>query len=151
MRKSTIVVSCVCLVFLVSAVAVIHAQDVIPLPPPIAFPFLYTVTCPPGNSLTASVGDGRYCFCNSKNDVLISGGATCPIGEYIASSYPECGDPGAANLGVAIAFCLSRHDNPNNWHASCGICALALSNAYSLSCTDNLPPASITITCLTIP
>lgn len=136
MRKPIIVAIWTCLIFLVSTGTVIHAADIGPQPPSTILQRLYTKTCE----------NVQYCFCDNKNDVLISGGATCPLLNYLSLSYSECGDPGAENLGIAIAFCLGRHNLPNNWQALCGVCAFTTGNG--LSCSDNVLPASITITCL---
>lgn len=134
MRKLAIVAICTCLVFLFSAGTVLGAPEITVF----GVPFFYTKTCE----------EAQICSCNSPTDVVVSGGAVCSQGEnaflfvYLTASGPTCVIP--VESGGFIG-CFNRTHVPNAWFAECGQCSF--SSTSGPSCSNNLFPASITITC----
>ncbi len=139
MRKPTIVAICTCLAFLVGTGTVIRAADINPKPPVPILKLLYTKTC----------DETQICSCDNPNDVVVTGGAVCSQGEnaillvYITSSGPTCVLP--VESGGFVGCFDSTHVS-NAWYAECGQCTFSQNGG--LSCSNNLFPASITITCL---
>jgi|GEM_PF-1794752 hypothetical protein len=136
MRQLTLVTICTCLVFLFGAGNLISAAE--KDPPVKGFKFFYTKTC----------DETQICSCDSPNDVVVTGGAVCSQGEnaillvYLTSSGPTCVLP--VESGGFIG-CLDPTHVPNAWYAECGQCTFSLNGGPS--CSNNLFPASITITC----